>query len=271
MDHPDQITSWRAFFKDTLARPSRLFFTEPIVLMVAMLDSTAYGLIYGLTGAVTIVYRQFGFDGVQSNLAFVAILIGTALTVLCRVWDESKLRGMQRQGKPITPEDKLDTFALSTVFLAVGLWLFSWTIPPAVQTPWVVSMIGLAAVGFAANDFTTVLSGYLVEAYGPYAASAFAAVGWSRSLISAGLTLAVTPMFENLGNNVAGTIFAAIATLYCIAPFVLKVYGKRLRENSPFANYSLRVAEETKLGAVPSFESEMSNMSTKTMAEKELV
>jgi len=45
-------------------------------------------------------------------------------------------------------------------------------------------------------------------------------------------------MFNGLGGNVAGSILAAVATLFCVTPFIFLKYGRILRERSPFAQYS---------------------------------
>lgn len=260
IENPDHVPSWRAFVQETLTRPARLFVTEPIVFMCSVLNAIAFALIYGLTEGLTVVYSSFGFSEKDANLAFIPVLTGVLLSVLFRLWDTHRVQKREAQGLPITPESRLGSFVVSAPLLAVGLWWFGWTVPPKVMLPWVVSMIGLVPIGLAANDFDTVLADYLVASYGTYAASAFAALAWVRSLVSAAFTLFTNIMYEDLGNNYATTILAAVATIFCISPFLLLRYGKKLRERSPFAKYSAE-ASQANLLSPESFSSQVSEVS----------
>lgn len=84
-------------------------------------------------------------------------------------------------------------------------------------------MLGLACVGFAANDFSYVLLGYATDAYGAHAASAASAVSLARTLAAGILRLFVTFMYEGIGNNFATTILAVGATEFCFAPWLCAV------------------------------------------------
>ena len=54
---------------------------------------------------------------------------------------------------------------------------------------------------------------FLVDVYGPYAASATAANTFLRSLVSCGLPMAARPMFENLGVPAASSLLGGIGCL----------------------------------------------------------
>jgi hypothetical protein len=105
-------------------------------------------------------------------------------------------------------------------------------------------MLGLIFIGFALNEVEYTLSAYLAEAYTVYASSALAAMGFGRAIVSGGLPLFAHQMFAGLGANVAGSIIATVATLFCITPVLFLHWGKRMRENSPFARFSVKVNEE---------------------------
>ena len=42
-------------------------------------------------------------------------------------------------------------------------------------------------------------------------------------------------MFRNLGPNKALYVLAAVATLFCGPALIFRLYGRRMRERSPFA------------------------------------
>lgn len=76
---------------------------------------------------------------------------------------------------------------------------------------------------------------YLIDTYGPYAASAISANTILRSLLAAGLPLAAKPMFHNLGVGPAASLMGGIACLALPIPFVFMKYGRTLREKSKIA------------------------------------
>ena len=107
--------------------------------------------------------------------------------------------------------------------------------------PWIVSALALVPIGFAINEFDCVLVGYLTESYATFSSSAFASFSMVRSGLSATFPLFAHGMYDRLGANYATTILAAVATVACVCPFVLIRHGKRIRQASKFAQYSLAV------------------------------
>ena len=227
----------RSFAEDCIFRPLEFLVTQPIVICCAVLMTISFSLIYGLTEGLTVVYTDFGFaESTTSSLSFIPILLGLVLNVLPRVYDQKLFTRYRTQNIPLRPETKVNSLLTSCPALAVGLWLFAWTIPPYVpHVHWIVSMIGLVFVGYATNDLSYVLFGYLTDSYGPYAASACAALSLSRTLMAAIFPLFTYTMYSGLGGNVATSIFAAIATMFCITPVVFIRYGRKLRGMSRFA------------------------------------
>ncbi|GAB7355515.1 hypothetical protein MBLNU459_g6001t2 [Dothideomycetes sp. NU459] len=233
--------SFNSFVRDSLLRPLEFLVTEPIVFFCAVLCAIAFGLIYGLTEGLTVAYTNPPFDRTftqtSSSLSFIAILIGEILNVIPRFYDQHIFRKYRREGRRLLPESKITSFAVACPAMAIGLWIFSWTIPPIVtDVPWPVSMIGLVLIGFALNDFSYVLFGYVTDSYGEYAASAVAAVSLTRTLTAAVFPLFTYQMFSGLGSNWAGTILAGVATVFAFTPILFLRYGARLRQKSKVAS-----------------------------------
>lgn len=228
------------FVKNNLYLPLRFLFTEPLVGLCSLLCATAFGLIYGLTESLTIVYTTTpfdkSFDETSASLSFIAVLIGEILNVVPRIYDQTLLKKRRGAKKRITPESKIRSFALACPALAIGLWIFAWTIPQKTpNVPWPVSMLGLVCIGFAANDFSYVLFGYITDAYGSHAASAVSSLSTARNGAGAIVPLFITQMYRGLGNNIATTIIASIATVFCVTPFLFLTYGEELRGRSDWA------------------------------------
>ncbi|KAL8677047.1 MAG: hypothetical protein Q9186_006494 [Xanthomendoza sp. 1 TL-2023] len=237
INNPDQIPDARAFVQNFLSRPARLFFGEPIVWLVSILSAAAYALVYLLTDAIPLVYTSapFSFTAPHASLIFIAIGIGPFLGLPIHLYDRRCNNLARKSNTPLTPEDKLLGFYITAPFLAAALWWFSWSIPPLVTVHWFCSVVSLTFVGFAANEFPVVLEGYLIDTYTTYAASALVPCGVLRNVLSAVLPLFGREMFEALGANVASSILAAAATVFCVVPWVFWKYGKKIRESSPYA------------------------------------
>ncbi|KAF2827267.1 putative polyamine transporter [Ophiobolus disseminans] len=243
-DNPDAVPSGRALVEIVLLRPARLAVTEPIIILVSLLSATAWGLVYLFTESLTVVYSLYGWRETTTSLAFIAIGLGIPISILPRLWDVHVLSQKKRRNQQVKPEDKIHGFVIAAPVLAIGLWLFSWTIPPRVHTHWAVSMVGLVMIGFAANEFAYTLNGYLADSYTMYASSGLAVLASLRALVSGLMPLFAYPMFSGLGGNVAGSILAAVATLFCLTPIVFLRYGQSLRERSQFAKYSAEVNQQ---------------------------
>jgi hypothetical protein len=246
--NPDHMPDFQTFCRVALVRPFRLFFTDPLIVMVSAMSALSWGLIYLFTGALPFVYGLFGFTESQSSLFFLAIAIGILFSIFPRIITIRKMDSLQQSGQRVQPEDKIIGVHFASPALAIGLWIFAWTIPPsAAHVHWIVSSIGLALAGFAANEIAYTLGAYISDTYTIFAASAFATLSFFRAIVSGVLTLVAGRMFADLGPNIAGTLLASLATSFCIFPFVFSKYGQTLRERSEFAKYSVAVNLQTQV------------------------
>ncbi|KAJ5590640.1 hypothetical protein N7450_004612 [Penicillium hetheringtonii] len=243
--NPDHTPDLRTFMRVALFRPIQLFFTEPIVFLVSMISAIAFAMVYLFTEALPPVYQSMGFSNGTSTLPFLAICIGLVAGFLTRIKDYRKITSAEEQNLVLEPEDKLFGFCIGAPMLACGLWWFAWTIPPIINNVhWIVSAISLVLIGFSLNEFDAVLGGYLADSYLSFSASGFATLALLRSLLSAAFPLFASDMFEGLGANVAASILAGLATLFCIVPPLFTKYGRQIRARSKFARYSLQVYHE---------------------------
>lgn len=229
----------RIFVSEYLARPVVLLVTEPIIFATTVMIAVTYATIYLLPEGLSEVYTAFGFTTRQSSLVNLAITIGAVLSVLSRFIDRHISRKQQRANETMTPEDKLVGFYIAAPLLAIATWWWSWTIPPHFATSSIsafASMPALIFVGYATTEFDYVLSGYITDTYCEFSASANAPLGLVRSVLSGVFPLFGRQMFVNLGNNLAGTALAIVATAFCGIAVAFWKYGKGLREKSRLAS-----------------------------------
>ncbi|GLA37344.1 hypothetical protein CBS63078_1314 [Aspergillus niger] len=243
--NPDYMPDLRTFLHLGLLRPLRLFLTEPIVFIVTMIFGVCVALVYLFTEALPPVYEQFGFSTEEASLPFLALGLGVIPNALTRIVDYRIIRRRQKKCGVLKPEHKLTGIYIGAPVLAIALWWFAWTIPPQVtNVNWFVSVVALFFIGYALNELEIVVTAYMADSYLSYAASGFAALSIIRSLLSAAFPLFGSKMFDALGANVAVSILAVLATIFCIVPPLLSRYGEQMRMRSAFAKYSLQVYAE---------------------------
>ncbi|KAF9884293.1 hypothetical protein FE257_001923 [Aspergillus nanangensis] len=242
---PDQIPDLKAFARIALFRPLHLLVLEPIVLATALMSGVANGLLYLFTETIPPIYQSFGFSENEASLPFLAFAVALIANGAMRVVDRTHTSKISGDNQPVPPEGRLLGLSLGVPILAVGLWLFAWTVPPLTHVHWLVSAFALLLVGFSLNEFCTVVIVYLADIYLNHATSATAALSIVRASLGAVFPLFAPQMFETLGPNIAASVLAAIATVFCIVPPLFKRYGELLRRKSKFSHYSKQVYGET--------------------------
>ncbi|KAK1139226.1 hypothetical protein N8T08_001156 [Aspergillus melleus] len=240
----DHFPDMNTFVRTALFRPVQLLFTEPLVIATALMNGFSFALLYLFTEALQLVYTALDFSDSQASLPFLGLAVGFWFSIPCRLIDYRIFASLRRQNLPIKPESKLTGLAIGAPVFAVGLWWFAWTIPPKIAVHWIVPTVSLLLVGFALNEFDTVLYVYLADSYLSYSASATAAVQFVRALLSGVFPLFTKQMFEGLGYNVAASVIAALGTAFVVVPVLFIIYGERIRARSPFAKYSLELEKD---------------------------
>lgn len=102
----------------------------------------------------------------------------------------------------------------------------------------ITSVADSQTTGFIAAGFSIVFQqclNFLVDTYGPFAASAVSANTILRSVFACAMPIAARPMFENLGLGPAASLLGGIPCLALPVPFLFMKYGEVLRSKSRFA------------------------------------
>jgi len=220
-----------------LIRPWRLFFTEPILVLVTIYQSFIYGLLYLFFEAYPIAFqedRQWALG--PSGLPYLGIIIGVAcgcITVV--IYTKTRFaRQTRANGGEVIPEQRLPLMILGGSLLPIGLFWFAWTSNPDISWP---SMVA-AGIPIGWGMYTVFIQcfNYIIDVYTSIANSALAANAVVRSFFGAGFPLFASAMYHNLGVPWASSVLAFISLALVPVPVVFYIYGKRIRAMSSFTN-----------------------------------
>lgn len=219
-----------------LFRPWVIFFTEPMIMALALYMSFVYGCLYLLFEAYPIVFgASRGMNAGITGLMFLPIPIGGALAVALYIYvynPEYEAEAKRLDPQPVPPEFRLKVALISGPLFAASFFWFGWTSFPSISF-WAPLMSGLL-MGFSIQLIFLGLFNYLVDAYITVAASVLASTTVVRSLFGAAFPLFGGDMYKALDPRWASTVLGLLAVVMIPIPFVLQRYGPFLRRKSKY-------------------------------------
>ncbi|KAH9884674.1 MFS general substrate transporter [Cubamyces lactineus] len=220
-----------------LGRPFVLLFREPMLFVMTLYMSFVYGVMYLLFEAFPIVFADgHGFNLGESGLTFIPIFVGSVFAVLVYLFyfNPRYARLMKEFAPhPVPPEYRMEVCMLASPIYTISFFWFAWTSYPSVSY-WAPLMAGFP-MGFAIIFLFLGLINYAIDAYLFVAASALSAMTVARSTFGAGFPLFASQMYEKLNPRWATTLLGFIALLMTPIPFILRIYGHKIRRHSKFA------------------------------------
>ncbi|KAJ5618943.1 hypothetical protein N7510_002927 [Penicillium lagena] len=218
----------------SLKRPFILFFTSPIVFLLATYMSLVYGLLYLFFTTISDVFTSvYGFSVGLSGLAYLGIGLGFLGGVAVNAVTNDRIVGKltaQNNGK-FEPEMRLPMMIFFSCVLPVSFFWYGWTADKHVF--WIVPIIGMFPFGFGMMGVYMPIQTYIIDCYPAYAASANATLTASRSLVGALLPLAGPRMFDVLGLGWGNSLLGFVALAFVPLPIVFTKWGKSIREKWP--------------------------------------
>ncbi|KAF3761474.1 MFS general substrate transporter [Cryphonectria parasitica EP155] len=218
-----------------LTRPVRMFFTEPMLMYIAIYASFVYGLLFLTLEVFPIVfYEQRKWGLVVSELPFLGLFVGVLCAMFVNILNQPLyIRAMVKNNGRAVPEARLPPMIVGGFLFSIGLFWFGWTATP--RYPWASPVVAAAFIGAGFNIVFQQCLNFLVDTYGPFAASAMASNTFLRSLLACALPLAARPMFLNMGIGPAASLLGGISCLALPVPLIFMKYGVKLRKMSKFA------------------------------------
>ncbi|KAL7425043.1 hypothetical protein Q5752_000731 [Cryptotrichosporon argae] len=227
-----------------LGRPFAMLAVEPVVQFFVTYLTIVYVCLYGFFEAYPLVFMNaHALSLAQTGLAFLPIMVGFFVLLagmLLHYWRYVGLaadaragiarRGL-RDGK-VAPEERLVPLMLNAILLPAGLFWFAWTSPPRFSI-WALMMSGIP-FGIGLLSVFQASYQYMIDAYGPFAASALAGATLVRYVVSGIVILGIPSMYNNLGYEWATSLLAFLALAMVPVPFVFYAYGHRVRARCRF-------------------------------------
>ncbi|CAD6571028.1 MAG: hypothetical protein TREMPRED_000107 [Tremellales sp. Tagirdzhanova-0007] len=226
--HEEVDRTIMTFLRTTLFLPLKMLGQEPMLLLIALYNAFAYGILYLLFAAIPIIYGETrGWGSVSASLPNLATLVGTLLAAGLNFVYASHFfkRYMDTHGGRAPPERRLPPMMVGSIAFPIGFFIIGWTSNPSIH--WFPSLIGLVLVGMSFLLIFQAGINYLIDAYTRVSASAIAANTFCRSLLGAAFPLIAQPLFHNLGVNWACTLLGCIGILLGITPFLFFRFGAR--------------------------------------------
>ncbi|KAL0932380.1 uncharacterized protein CTRU02_213333 [Colletotrichum truncatum] len=219
---------WRSF-----TFPLKLLFTESVVFWFSAWVSFAWAILYMQFNSIGLAFRSnYNFNSSQVGGVFAAVIVGAVLGAVITIFQDPIFRKMMPR-RMATPEGRLYSACIESLFLPIGLFWFGWSSSP--NTPWIVPALSIVFVTVGIFTIYLAVFNYLADIYHRYASSALAAQSMCRNLLAGVFPLFINIVFQRLGYGAAGSLLGGIGLLLSLVPWLLCIFGEKIRARSPFA------------------------------------
>ncbi|TIC60652.1 MFS general substrate transporter [Wallemia mellicola] len=223
------------------SRPFEMFLFEPIVLCCSLLSGFSDMLIFIFLESYGPVYEQWNFTPWKIGLAFMPIMISYCISWASYLPWFYKEKNMRKKGNLVKPEFRLYWLLWTVPLEPIGLFGFAWSsLGPARNVHWIAPMIFSFCVGVANYSIFMATIDFMIQAYGPYSASATGGNAFARNLLAGISAMFSAPFYEHFKEpytlEYPTTILACIGVAVAIPVYFLYIYqGPIIRHKSRFA------------------------------------
>lgn len=220
---------------NALVRPLKMLLLSPIVLLLTIYLSFAYGTLYLLFTTIPTVFEEtYGFNVGLTGLVYLGLGSGTTLgwIIITLYSDKSVIKLAKANEGAFEPEMRLALSIFFSWLLPVTFFWYGWSAEFKVH--WMSSIMSLVPFGMGMMGLFLPITTYLVDCYPMYAASAMAANTELRSLVGALLPLAGPPMYKTLGLGWGNSLLGFICVVLIPLPIIFYKFGRKLRKMEKF-------------------------------------
>lgn len=213
--------------------------SEPVVFAFGLWIAFAWFVTFLFLSVIPITFedKRNWNEGI-AGLPYISLCIGTTIGFLANFLQIRKYESiMKSRNRQILPESRLYGAMWGSVFLPIGLFVYSFT--QYSNLPWIASTLALAPIAIGIFFIFESTYSFTSDCYGENSSSAIAGQGLMRNTLGAVAPLFATQFFKNVGSQYAGLILAIAATGLTLIPFVMFKWGHVLRERSTLAKSQL--------------------------------
>ncbi len=221
----------------SVARPSVMLATQPLVQIIALYMAYLFGLFYLVLSTfpevwATVYGERVGIGGLNYIALGLGFIIGAQINA--RASDKVYIHLKKKNGGTSRPEFRVPSMFVGSVLIPIGFFWYGWS----VQTHqyWLMPDVGIAIFAAGAIVCLQCMQAYIIDSYSHFAASGLAAAVVLRSLAGFGFPLFAPYMYQALqygwGNSLLGFISIVVGIP---APFLFWSYGPKLRAMSKYA------------------------------------
>lgn len=227
----------------SLVRPFHMLVTEPTVFFFSVWISFSWAVLYLTFSAIPLIFQTtYGFNLEQSSSIFTAISVASILFTFVAIYQEQLVRKFlpeKHQKLLDTPEGRLYFCCVESALLPIGCVWFSVTgAYPGIH--WIVPTLGIACATMGIFSVYLAVFNYLADAYHRYASSALAAQSCCRNFLGGSFPIYTRQLYTTLTFQGAGGFLGGVGLLLTIVPWVLLIWGPRIRARSKFASEILK-------------------------------
>ncbi|KAF2437746.1 MFS general substrate transporter [Karstenula rhodostoma CBS 690.94] len=231
---------------ETMWRPYRMLFTEPIVLFLSLLSGFADALIFSFFESYGYVFAQWSFTPTQISLALLPLAASYVLGYFSFFPVVARHKARRLKGEVLPPESRLWWLLFQVALLPLGL-LGSAFVASGPPLHWSGVLVFSLLIGMANFSIYYATIDYMVASYGEYSASATGGNGFARDFLAGMCALYTGKMYKTLGIRNSQLVLFGLATLFCLPVWVFYYYGPEIRKKSRFAE-QLAIKKEKKNG-----------------------
>ncbi|KAL4968101.1 C6 transcription factor [Aspergillus stella-maris] len=219
----------------SVCRPFAMFYSELIIILLSLYLTIIYIVLFTFLEGYTFAFGEtYGLSEGLVSLCWAGMLVGTLLVACIIPVVYARTVKQQCKTSTIAPEARL-WFGMLGGAPAVPISLFwmGWTCYPSI--PLWSPLISTVLFGYGITAIFIISYMYLIDAYGTYSASALGFLAFTRYIVAGGVTVAGAPIYRAIGVQYTLTILGGISAVMAAVPYLLYVYGPRIRKRSRYA------------------------------------
>ncbi|KAK3168376.1 hypothetical protein OEA41_004823 [Lepraria neglecta] len=223
-------------FTVTFLTPIKMLVTEPVVIGLSLYVGFIFGVTFQFFISIPAVLElTYSFTVQQVGIAFSAAILGSILsTVMSMAIDFSVPHWCTKNHDGTVPEEyRMLPAMIGGLMVTTSLFWIAWTAKPSVH--YLSPIFGTTLYIWGAMSIIISSISYLFDAYPPRGTlSALTAAASFRLVIAAIIPLVIIQMITNLTGAWAVSTFGFISAAFAPIPWILYLFGARLRAHSKY-------------------------------------